>query len=302
MKTARFAAAIYVAALLIDAAWAAQPPAFVVSKPAGILQGEIAQLTVAGAELADVEGKFGKEKVPFYRNAQGHFVALLGVDLEAKPGPAKLHIKVTTQSGMSRESDVSLRIKAKSFPHEDFSVPPQFDQLTPEVLERIRREQEQFLRAYATSAPTRLWEKPFMMPVTMDVSSPFGYRRVINGTPRAPHTGVDLRAPMGTEVAAANDGRVALIGEFFFTGKTIVLDHGGGLFTFYFHLSEFKAEEGAEVRKGDVIGLSGMTGRVTGPHLHWAARLNGARVDPFQLVQKLGGTANKPVHEDARSQ
>jgi murein DD-endopeptidase MepM/ murein hydrolase activator NlpD len=301
MRIAGVAAAVCAIGLIFGTAWAEQAPSVLVSKPADIVQGGIAELEVPGTELAAVEGRFGKEKIPFYLNAQGNFAALLGVDLEAKPGPAKLHIKRTTRSGMSRESEISLRIKAKSFPQEDFSVAAEFDQLTPEVLERVRKEQQQFARAFSTSVPVRLWEKAFMMPVTMEVSSPFGYRRVINGTPRAPHTGVDLRAPMATEVAAANHGRVALIGNFFFSGKSIVLDHGGGLYTLYFHLSEFKVEHDNDVHKGDVIGLSGMTGRVTGPHLHWSARLNGARIDPFELVEKLGGKLDKPVRADAKT-
>lgn len=300
MKIAGIVAVVCAIGLIFGAAWGGQPSSLLVTKPAAIVQGGIGELEVPGAELEAVEGRFGKEKVPFYKNAQGNFVALVGVDLEAKPGPTKFHIKETTRAGVSRESDIALPIKAKSFPHEDFSVAPEFDQLTPEVLERVRKEQEQFARAFSISVSTRLWERPFVVPVSMEVSSPFGYRRVINGTPRAPHTGVDLRAPLATEVAAANHGRVALIGNFFFSGKSIVLDHGGGLYTLYFHLSEFKVEEGHEVRKGDVIGLSGMTGRVTGPHLHWSARLNGARIDPFELVEKLGGKVDKPVRADAK--
>jgi murein DD-endopeptidase MepM/ murein hydrolase activator NlpD len=93
---------------------------------------------------------------------------------------------------------------------------------------------------------------------------------------------------LGSDVFAANHGRVVLLGDFFFSGYSLVLDHGAGLYTMYFHLSEFKVEMGSAVRKGDVIGLSGMSGRVTGPHLHWGARLNGARVDPFELLHKLG--------------
>ena len=169
----------------------------------------------------------------------------------------------------------------------------EFDTLSEEVLERIRREQDEFSRAFATSAPQRLWEGAFVPPVSAEISSPFGYRRVINGTPRAPHTGTDLRVPMGTEVRAPNQGKVVLLGNFFFSGNSVILDHGGGLFTMYFHLSEFRVEEGATVGKGDVIGLSGMTGRVTGPHLHWGARLNNARIDPFELVGKLSGKSDE---------
>ena len=139
-----------------------------------------------------------------------------------------------------------------------------------------------------------------MLPVSTSITSPFGYRRVINGIPRSPHTGVDLKAPLGTEVVASNHGRVALLGDFFFSGRSIILDHGGGLHTVYFHLSEFKVEEGVEVRRGDVIGLSGMTGRVTGPHLHWGARVNRARVDPFELINKLGGTGETSAGSGAK--
>lgn len=291
MKGVGLAGAVCALALIFGTAGAEETASWRVIKPADLVQGGIAELQVQGADLTRVDGRFGNEKIPFYADERGNFFALLGIDLEAKPGPAKLHVTVTTQTGLSRESEIPLRIKAKAFPQENFSVAPAFDQLTPEVLERVRREQQQFARAFAASVPARLWERPFIMPVSMDVSSPFGYRRVINGTPRAPHTGVDLRAPMATEVAAANNGRVALIGDFFFSGKSIVLDHGSGLYTVYFHLSEFKVKEGDDVRKGEVIGLSGMTGRVTGPHLHWGARLNGARIDPFELVQKLGGRA-----------
>jgi murein DD-endopeptidase MepM/ murein hydrolase activator NlpD len=118
-------------------------------------------------------------------------------------------------------------------------------------------------------------------------ASSFGSRRIINGIARAPHAGTDLSAPMGTEVMAVNDGRVVLVGNFFFAGGSVVLDHGGGLFTMYFHLSEFRVGEGLFAHKGDVLGLSGATGRVTGPHLHWGVRLNNSRVDPLDLLRKF---------------
>jgi murein DD-endopeptidase MepM/ murein hydrolase activator NlpD len=167
-------------------------------------------------------------------------------------------------------------------------VPPGFDEVSPETLEEIRREQTAFARAFEFSAPERLWEAPFERPVPQEASpSSFGSRRVINGTPRAPHSGTDMAAPMGTEVLAANHGRVVLMGQFFFAGGSIVLDHGAGLFTMYFHLSDFKVDEGALVRRGDVMALSGASGRVTGPHLHWGARLVNARIDPLQLLSKI---------------
>ena len=167
-------------------------------------------------------------------------------------------------------------------------MPPGFDQMTPENLEEIRREQSAFASVFASPSLERWWEAPFIRPVPHEESaSSFGRRRVINGTPRAPHSGLDLSSPAGTEVVAVNHGKVVLAGNFFFAGGSVVLDHGGSLFTMYFHLSEIRVGEGALVRKGDVLALSGATGRVTGAHLHWGARLANARIDPLELLRKI---------------
>jgi murein DD-endopeptidase MepM/ murein hydrolase activator NlpD len=259
-----------------------------VAQPTEVFQGDIVAIKIPGAGLAAVEGRIGKATVPFYRRPSGAYTALVGADLDAKPGVVTLTVKATTTTGTEHNSQVNLRIKPKSFKKESFSVASEFDQLSPETLERIRHDQEQFSSAFMSSTPERLWDGVFLLPISSEVTSPFGYRRVINGTPRAPHTGVDLKAAFGTPVIAPNHGRVVLVGDFFFSGQSVVLDHGGGLYTVYFHLAEYKVEMGVPVRKGDVIGLSGMTGRVTGPHLHWGARINGARVDPFELLNKLG--------------
>jgi len=209
--------------------------------------------------------------------------------VEAKPGVAKVLIRAVTAEGIAGEKQIEVRIKAKAFKKESFNVAPGFDQMTAEALAEIRREREAFARAFAITSAERFWDIPFVRPVPHEASaSSFGFRRIINGVPRAPHSGTDLSAPAGTDVIATNHGRVVLIGNFFFAGGSVVLDHGGGLYTMYFHLSEFKVVEGAMVRKGEVIALSGMTGRVTGAHLHWGARANGARVDPLQLIEKLG--------------
>jgi murein DD-endopeptidase MepM/ murein hydrolase activator NlpD len=259
-------------------------------KPTEIFQGNIVELKIPGIGLSAVEGRMGQATIPFYPDGKGDYTALVGVDLEAKPGLAAIAIKGITPTGTEYTSQMTLLIKPKAFKKESFSVAAEFDQFGPETLERIRQDQERFSRVFMKSVPERLWEGSFVLPVSSEVSSPFGYRRVINGTPRAPHTGVDLRAPLGTPVIATNHGRVVLLGDFFFSGNSVVLDHGGGLYTMYFHLSEFRVETGATIHRGDVIGLSGMTGRVTGPHLHWGARINGARVDPFELVSKLGNS------------
>lgn len=257
-------------------------------KAAEVLQGELVEVKVSGDDLAAVEGRVGNERIYFYPNVASGFSALVGADVEAKPGLAKIVLKLINRAGAHSQREIPFKIKAKAFRKESFNVPPGFDEMSPETLEEIRRERELFARAFAVPAPERFWEAPFIRPVPHAASaSSFGSRRVINGTPRAPHSGTDLSSPAGTDVLATNHGRVVLVGNFFFAGGSVVLDHGGGLFTMYFHLSEFKVEEGALVKKGDLLALSGASGRVTGAHLHWGARLGNARIDPLELLSKV---------------
>ncbi len=263
-----------------------------------MFQGGLVEIEVSGDDLTTVEGNLGKEKVGFYANGASTFSAIIGADVAAKPGTSKLLLTAVDRAGKTINAAVPVKIKPRAFHKESFNVPPGFDQMTPENLEEIRREQSSFAEAFASSARERLWDAPFVRPVPQEASaSSFGSQRIINGVARAPHSGTDLSAPAGTEVRAANNGRAVLVGNFFFAGGSVVLDHGGGLFTMYFHLSEFKVEEGALVRKGDVIALSGSSGRVTGAHLHWGARLANARIDPLELLKKISNRwqAAQPV-------
>jgi murein DD-endopeptidase MepM/ murein hydrolase activator NlpD len=264
-------------------------------------QGELVELKMKGEGLAAVEGQLGNEKFHFYPTGRITFSALVGADLEAKPGSSKLFLKATSSTGSESYGEVAIKIKAKAFRQESFNVAPSFDHMSSETIEEIRREQAAFARVFAVPSTERMWNGPFVRPVPHEASaSSFGFRRIINGVARAPHTGTDLSAPTGTEVLATNHGRVALVGNFFFAGGSLVLDHGGGLFTMYFHLSEFTAAEGAMVKKGDVVALSGATGRVTGPHLHWGARLLNARIDPLQLLKKISDNSDNPQRPNHR--
>jgi murein DD-endopeptidase MepM/ murein hydrolase activator NlpD len=255
-----------------------------------LFQGEIAELRVEARGATAIEAWLGKNPLHLFPADRDHYAALVGADVEAKPGVAKILMRAFTAAGVPSERQIRFRIKAKDFKKESFTVAPSFDEMTAETLAEIERERTAFGRAFASSSPGRLWDGHFLRPVPQEASaSSFGFRRIINGVPRAPHSGTDLSAPAGTEVMAPNHGRVVLVGNFFFAGGSVVLDHGAGLYTMYLHLSEFRVEEGALVRKGEVIALSGMTGRVTGAHLHWGARTGGARVDPLQLIEKLGG-------------
>ena len=272
-------------------------------RPLEIFQGELVETSVSGANVAAVEGMLGKEKIVFHPSGPSTFRAILGADVDAKPAASKLRLSAKTLAGAEIRFDVPVRIKTKSFRQESFNVPPGFDQMTPENLEEIRREQSAFAGVFASPAMERLWEAPFIRPVPHEESaSSFGRRRIINGAPRAPHSGLDLSSPAGTEVVATNHGKVVLAGNFFFAGGSVVVDHGGALFTMYFHLSEIRVGEGALIRKGDVLALSGATGRVTGAHLHWGARLANARIDPLELLKKISSQwqparQNKPATE-----
>src|SRR6267142_1520433 len=150
----------------------------------------------------------------------------------------------------------------------------------PEDLRRIAREQESLVRAFSTFSDAALDTLAFDLPSEGRVSGGFGLRRFFNDEPRQPHSGLDIAAPEGTPIAAPAAGTVIEIGDYFFNGLTVVLDHGQGLVTMYNHLSRIDVAKGARVARGESIGAVGHTGRVTGPHLHWSVSLNNARVDP----------------------
>lgn len=255
-----------------------------------IPQGEMAVLKIHSDAIVKVEGRLGKETIYFYGEPDGSFTAIVGADLEVQPKATVLTLEATTIDGGQVSYNLPVTFTSKAFKEESFTVAKGFDQYDAAAIKEIRREQAAFARAFAASAPDRLWEVPFIRPVPQEASaSSFGSRRIINGKRRSPHTGTDLSSPMGTEVLAANHGKVVLVGEFYFAGGSVVIDHGGGLFTMYFHLSELRVEEGMMVRRGEVIALSGKSGRVTGPHLHWGARLANARIEPLELLRKLPG-------------
>jgi murein DD-endopeptidase MepM/ murein hydrolase activator NlpD len=169
----------------------------------------------------------------------------------------------------------------------------------PEDLRRIAREQESLVRAFSTFSDAMLDTLAFDLPSEGRVSGGFGLRRFFNDEPRQPHSGLDIAAPEGTPIAAPAAGTVIEIGDYFFNGLTVILDHGQGLVTMYNHLSRIDVAKGARVARGERIGAVGRTGRVTGPHLHWSVSLNNARVDPALFlsseVRKLDAAGLHPA-------
>lgn len=155
------------------------------------------------------------------------------------------------------------------------------------VKKRISQEYKEAMQIYGRVTPKSYISKPFILPLESKVTSAFGKARVYNGSLKGYHSGTDFRAPVGTPIIAANDAEVALVKKRFYSGGTVLLNHGQGVYTCYFHMSQFKVKKGDIVKRGDVLGLSGQSGRVTGPHLHFSARINGVQVDPLHLVQLI---------------
>jgi murein DD-endopeptidase MepM/ murein hydrolase activator NlpD len=157
--------------------------------------------------------------------------------------------------------------------------------LDEESLARVKTEQQQVKALLEAVSQDRLWEGQFVEPVHGPVTGAFGRLRVINGQPRSPHNGEDIAAPLGTDVVAMNRGVARLTVDHFFSGKGVFVDHGLGLYSMYFHLSEVLVQDGQRIERGQVIGRVGASGRASGPHLHWGVRLNGARVNPYSLLE-----------------
>jgi len=246
-------------------------------------QGEIAVILLAGARGArEIEGSLGGRPFRFFAYGEEH-AALVGIDLDAKPGKTVWQIGIVDGAGVSRKLSGRVVTRSRKFPVERLTLPRPMVDLDPEVERRVAGEAARLQTLYATVTPERLWHGRFTRPVG-GAGAGFGSRRIINGRPRMPHTGVDFAAERGAPVVASNRGRVALTGEFFFAGRFVVVDHGLGLYTLYYHLDRIDAAEGAMVERGDIIGAVGATGRATGPHLHWAAQLGSARVDPMALL------------------
>src|SRR5204863_8145917 len=157
-------------------------------------------------------------------------------------------------------------------------------ELSPENTDRALREQKELDQIHNTSTKEILWKDSFVVPIAGETGTNFGHRRVFNGMPRAPHAGADLHAATGTPIHSTNRGRVVLAEDLFFTGNTVIVDHGLGIYSLYAHLSRIDVNVGDMLERNQVLGLSGATGRVTGPHLHWGIKVQNARVDPFSLV------------------
>lgn len=236
-----------------------------------------------GLEPQAIAGRFAGGAVRFGRAGRG-WLGLAAVPIDTY-GPQRLELDFRFGDGSVSSQSVDLEVARRQWDQTSLRVAPKYSSPPPEVQERIAREREQIRAVLDHASPEWLLDGAFASPRPFDVTAEFGQKRVFNGELQSRHTGLDLRGQVGTPVHAAGKGRVALAGDFYYSGNGIFIDHGLGVYTGYFHLSEILVSEGDLVEKGTLIGKAGATGRVTGPHLHWSLWVDGTGQDAGSLLE-----------------
>ena len=254
----------------------------IISHPKIINQGDIGLIRMKVIKGERLQLSWLKKNIPLHLNREGtEWFGFLGTDLTTAPGTYQAQI-----AALPHPDKVILKIKVieKDYGVRNLTLPKRMVDLDSKTLKRARQEAQAMKILWKGPYPEDIWRGTFIKPLEGEIIGPFGRKSVINNQPRSPHSGVDLRAAKGTPVKAMNSGRVVLVAEHFFTGKTVVIDHGGGIQSMYFHLDRILVKKDDQVARGQVIGQVGSTGRATGPHLHLGVRVNGARVDPMRLI------------------
>jgi len=244
--------------------------------------GGVAVICVGRTPEAAPQVLFDGQRVLVARSGDA-WHAVVGLPLSLKPGAYELSVREGSRRARTIRFDV--RTRRYETQHLTLANRRHVDPGPADLL-RIAREQDLLGRAFSTWNDRALDLVTFDLPSEGRFSSGFGLRRFLNNEPRQPHTGLDIAAPEGTPIAAPAVGTVIEIGDYFFNGLTVVLDHGQGLVTMYNHLSRIDVAKGARVARGDGIGAIGSTGRATGPHLHWSVSLNNVRVDPALFLPR----------------
>jgi murein DD-endopeptidase MepM/ murein hydrolase activator NlpD len=263
----------------------------VISQPVRLVNGSPVLFRVTTPHrVRALSGSWLGHEISFsFDPASKMWFALAGVSQETKPGVYSLELNAENLSGASSEASISfekkIRVERQRYPRVLLKVPARYTAPSPEDQHEIEQDKAIKAEAFKTVSDEREWKGSFAPPVEAAISDVFGVERVFNGSVQSTHQGLDFRVPSGTSVAAVNRGRVILARALFFEGNCVVIDHGQGLLTLYLHLSKFLVKEGDDVDKGQAIGLSGGTGRATGPHLHLAVRWQGVYLDPQVLLR-----------------
>ncbi len=245
--------------------------------PARVKPGDPVLVVVRGVEGLP-EGTVGSLPATFYRQGE-RTEALVGIPVEEEPGLVQVRV---TAGGA--KLDAPLEIVPPEFPERKLTVASKFVKIPPSAKARIKADQAAFQKAWATPFRPRAFVDNFEKPRDSVITAHFGDKRTLNAKKTTQHFGLDLDGSTGDEISAANDGRVVMVRDCYTSGNTVLLEHGAGLITAYFHMSKFLVKPGQEVRRGDLLGLVGKTGRVTGPHLHFGAHIGSLWVNPQALL------------------
>jgi hypothetical protein len=284
-------AALSVAGIVVVPSGAQSPSATVI--PAFVEAGAPELIRVTAPSEATIEGQWQGYALQFFPaktatgerpHSGGVWYALAGVDVESPLGPSTLKITVHAHN-TSREIASTIAIHPAHYRTSSITVEPKFVEPGPEDKKRIEAAAKAKEKAFAESADHPLWSGNFVAPVNAQPTDSFGTRRMFNGKLASIHKGTDFRAHSGTPVLAGNSGIVILAQPLYFEGNCVMIDHGLGLTSISMHLSRIDVRPGEPVKKGQLLGLSGATGRVTGPHLHWAIRWQGGYLDPAKLLK-----------------
>ena len=230
---------------------------------------------------------FENRQVMLLSSQKGKY-AVVGISLKTRPGDYPLELTHKTASDTDEhQSMLSFQVGAKEYRVQRLTIENK-RKVNPykEDMDRIIRERNEMNKAFKSFENLAQPAVDFVLPAEGPISSPFGLKRILNDQPRNPHSGLDIAAPTGTPIHAPAAGRVTAVGNYFFNGNTVLLDHGQGLISMYCHMSETTVAVGDTLSPGDLIGKVGKTGRVTGPHLHWSVSLNNARVDPNLFISE----------------
>ena len=256
-------------------------------QPNNLIQGSPAFFTVELDRIPTrVTATWIGKTLTFFPKPDDHKVwyALAGDDLQTQPNDFDLKVTAVLPGGHLETSTKSITIAQANFKTADIDVAPQFVEPDDAGKRQIAHDEILKTRAYSHSAPRPLWSGNFLKPVEAAATPTFGESRLLNEEKTSLHTGTDFLAKEGTTVSVANSGTVVLATEMYYEGNCIIVDHGDKFFTVYMHLAKIDVKVGDKLKKGQPIGISGDTGRVTGPHLHFAARWNGAYLDPVALL------------------
>jgi len=287
----RFVFCLVFAAFILTRSPSAQPATAqtvdrVTITPAAVVAGSPELICVRAPATATVSGDWLNQKLQFFRGRDKQaWYALAGVDVKAPTGSSTLKISARTATGAAIDLSRGVEILPAHYRASTLTVAPNFVEPGPDELTRIKAEVELKSKVFASSAAEPLWSGDFRAPVHAAPTDSFGTRRTFNGKLASVHEGMDFHAATGTPVHTGNSGVVVLAQPLYYEGNCVVIDHGLGLFTISMHLSRIDVHEGDHVVTGQLLGLSGATGRVTGPHLHWAVRWQNAYLDPAKMLR-----------------